>query len=139
MSPPWGEWADLAGTAIASQPVRWAEQAPNYISSSKNQGDNRRRMSRRSQLSHWEEQILHLILATKAGSDGESMIRQNIELIFQLKNMVRAEKGENEWKSSQAKENLKIGRYQFGEWTYKFGFIYLFSRSIYMFVLLKLL
>ena len=42
--PPWGEWADLAGTAIASQPVRWAEQAPNYISSSKNQGDNRRRM-----------------------------------------------------------------------------------------------
>ena len=42
--PPWGEWADLAGTAIASQPVRWAEQAPNYISSSKNQSDNRRRM-----------------------------------------------------------------------------------------------
>ena len=42
--PPWEEWADLAGTAIASQPVRWAEQAPNYISSSKNQGDNRRRM-----------------------------------------------------------------------------------------------
>ena len=44
VSPPVGEWADLAGTAIASQPVRWAEQAPNYISSSKNQGDNRRRM-----------------------------------------------------------------------------------------------
>ena len=42
--PPRGEWADLAGTAIASQPVRCAEQAPNYISSSKNQGDNRRRM-----------------------------------------------------------------------------------------------
>ena len=42
--PPWGEWADLAGTAIASQPVRWVEQAPNCISSSKNQGDNRRRM-----------------------------------------------------------------------------------------------
>ena len=40
--PPRGEWADLAGTAIASQPVRCAEQAPNYISSSKNQGDNRR-------------------------------------------------------------------------------------------------
>ena len=30
--------------SMASQPVRWAEQAPNYISSSKNQGDNRRRM-----------------------------------------------------------------------------------------------
>ena len=26
---PVGEWADLAGTAIASQPVRRAEQAPN--------------------------------------------------------------------------------------------------------------
>ena len=44
VSPPGGEWADLAGTAIASQPVRWAEQAPNCISGSKNQGDNRRRM-----------------------------------------------------------------------------------------------
>lgn len=39
---PVGEWAELAGTAIASQPVGRAEQAPNCIPSSKNQGDNRR-------------------------------------------------------------------------------------------------
>lgn len=39
---PMGEWAELAGTAIASQPVGRAEQAPNCIPSSKNQGDNRR-------------------------------------------------------------------------------------------------